>query len=95
MTGYLPCPSVTVSLDKGWHCLLYVPLVHISLFLFQGQSFQLGIWGLSPLALTGADTPLSSVAHHSPTNERYRLCLFITGCLSLFSEEEGVYVSLR
>ena len=86
-------PQLQLPLDKGWHCLLYVPPAHISLFLLQGQSFQLGIWGLLPLALTGADTPPSPVAHHSPTNERYRLCLFITGCLSLFSEEEGVYVS--
>ena len=77
MTGYLPCPSVTVTPDKDWHYLLYVPPVHISLFLLQGQNSQQGIWGLSPRALTGADTPLSPVAHHSPTNERYRLCMFI------------------
>ena len=66
-----------IAADKDWNYLLYAPPVHISLFLLQHQNSQQGIWGLSPLALTGADTPLSPVAHHSPTNKRYRLCMLI------------------
>ena len=31
---------------------------------------MMGIWGLSPLVLTGADTPLSPLAYHSPTKRK-------------------------
>ena len=38
---------------------------------------SVGDMGTVATSFNRADTPLSPVAHHNPTNERYRLCMFI------------------